>query len=52
MINQFTIIEILLMYGANINKKDKYGNTSLMYAVDRHNLESINSLMKNGSNRY
>lgn len=39
------------MYGANINKKDKHGNTPLMFAVDRHNLESINSLMKNGSNR-
>jgi ankyrin repeat protein len=40
------------MYGANINKKDQYGNTALMYAVERHNLESINSLMKNGSNRH
>jgi ankyrin repeat protein len=39
------------MYGANINKKDQHGNTPLMYAVDRHNLESINSLMKNGCNR-
>jgi ankyrin repeat protein len=51
MINQFTVVELLLMYGANINKKDKHGNTPLMYAVDRHNLESINSLMKNGCNR-
>ncbi len=40
------------MHGANINKKDQYGNTPLMYAVDRHNLESINSLMKNGCNRH
>lgn len=40
------------MYGANINKKDQYGNTSLNFAVDRHNLESINSLMKNGCNRF
>jgi ankyrin repeat protein len=51
MINQYSIIELLLMHGANINKKDQYGNTALMYAVDRHNLESINSLMKNGCNR-
>lgn len=51
-VNQYPIIELLLMYGANINKKDQYGNTPLMYAVDRHNLESINSLMKNGCNRY
>lgn len=39
------------MYGANINKKNQYGNTPLIFAVDRHNLESINSLMKNGCNR-
>ncbi len=38
MINQYTVIELLLMYGANINKKDKYGNTPLIFAVDRHNL--------------
>ena len=52
MVNQYPVIELLLIHGANINKKDQYGNTPLMYAVDRHNLESINSLMKNGCNRY
>lgn len=38
LVNQFTIVELLLMYGANINKKDKYGNSPLMHAVERHNL--------------
>lgn len=51
-VNQFTVLELLLMYGANINKQDHYGNTPLMLAVDAHNLEAINSLMKNGCDRY
>ena len=49
--NKYPIIELLLMYGANINLSDDYGNTPLMLAVMNNNLESINSLMKNGCDR-
>ena len=49
--NKYPAIELLLMYGANINKPDVYGNTPLMLAVMNNSLESINSLMKNGCNR-
>ena len=50
-INKYPAIELLLMYGANINQPDAYGNTPLMLAVMNNSLESINSLMKNGCNR-
>lgn len=49
--NKFPIIELLLMYGANINKPDGEGNTPLMLAVSNQSLESINSLLKNGCDR-
>ena len=46
--NNYPAIELLLMYGANINLPDKEGNTPLMLAVMNEALESINSLMKSG----
>ena len=49
--NKFPVIELLLMYGANINKVDPEGNTPLMMAVSNHSLQSINSLLKNGCDR-
>lgn len=49
--NKFPIVELLLMYGANINKPDAEGNTPLMMAVNNQSLESINSLLKNGCDR-
>lgn len=39
------------MYGANINVKDKFGNSPLILAIENNSLESINSLMKNGCDR-
>jgi ankyrin repeat protein len=48
MINQYPLIEVLLLYGANINQPDRFGNTPLMLAVSRHNHEAIHSLLKNG----
>lgn len=49
--NQYPIIELLLLYGANINLPDQHGNSPLMLAVMNNSLEAINSLMKNGCNR-
>lgn len=49
--NKFSIIELLLMYGANINQPDAEGNTPLMMAVSNQSLESINTLLKNGCDR-
>lgn len=49
--NKFPMIELLLMYGANINKPDSEGNTPLMMAVANHSLEAINTLLKNGCDR-
>lgn len=49
--NKYSIVELLLMYGANINKADAEGNTPLMMAVSNQSLESVNTLLKNGCDR-
>ncbi len=51
LLNRYNVIELLLLYGANIDAKDKFQNTPLILATEKHNLESINSLMKNGCDR-
>jgi ankyrin repeat protein len=37
MTNHFPLIELLILRGAEIDKKDKWGNTSLMIAVANQN---------------
>lgn len=49
--NHFPLIEILVLRGADINKRDQWGNTPLMIAVNNHNYEAIHSLMRNGSDK-
>jgi ankyrin repeat protein len=49
MTNHFPLIEILAIRGAQINRKDQWGNTPLMIAVANHNHEAIHSLLRNGS---
>ncbi len=39
---------MLALRGANIDKTDQWGNTSLMIAVNNRNYEAIHSLMRNG----
>ena len=47
--NHYPLIEMLTLRGADINKKDQWGNTPLHLAIINRNHEAINSLMKNGS---
>lgn len=47
--NHFPLIEVLALRGADINRRDKFGNTPLMLAVVSHNHEAIHSLLRNGS---
>jgi hypothetical protein len=49
MVNHFPLIELLVLRGADINQKDKLGNTPLMHAVANLNHEAIHSLLRNGS---
>lgn len=49
MTNHFPLIELLILRGADINKKDQLGNTPLMMAVANQNHEAIHSLLRNGS---
>lgn len=45
-------INLLIKYGANVNTKDKYGNTPLHYCKDNNvnDLEYAKILLKNGAN--
>lgn len=47
--NHYPLIEILMLRGADVNRKDRWGNTPLHLAVINQNHEAIHSLMKNGS---
>lgn len=49
MTNHFPLIELLILRGAQVNKKDKWGNTALMIAVVNQNHEAIHSLLRNGT---
>jgi ankyrin repeat protein len=48
MTNHFPLIEMLVLRGADINKRDKWGNSGLMIAVANQNHEAIHSLLRNG----
>lgn len=37
LINRFPTVELLLLYGANINLRDRHGNTPLILAVEKRN---------------
>lgn len=40
------IVKYLIEKGANINYKDKNGNTALMHAANHYNLEAFETLLK------
>ena len=44
------ILKLLIKKGANINKIDSLGNTPLIDACERSNLESVKILLTNGAN--
>ncbi|WP_157153039.1 ankyrin repeat domain-containing protein [Brachyspira murdochii] len=46
------IINTLLKYGADINRKDSLGNNALMYAASYGNAEVIDTLLNYSSNSY
>lgn len=46
------IINTLLRYGADINRKDSLGNNALMYAASYGNAETIDTLLNYSSNSY
>ena len=46
------IINTLLRYGADINRKDSLGNNALMYAASYGNAEVIDTLLNYSSNAY
>jgi ankyrin repeat protein len=48
MTNHFPLIEMLALRGADVNRRDRWGNTSLMIAVANQNHEAIHSLLRNG----
>jgi hypothetical protein len=41
---------MLVLRGAEVDRKDRWGNTPLTIAVTNQNHEAIHSLMRNGSN--
>ena len=50
MTNHYPLIELLLLRGADIHSRDRWGNTPLILAVTNNNHEAIHSLIKNGGN--
>jgi len=42
-------VELLLKKGANVNAKDKYGGTALMYAAVKGHKEVVELLIENGA---
>jgi len=44
------ILKLLIKKGANINKEDSFGNTLLITACERGNLEGVKILLTNGAN--
>jgi ankyrin repeat protein len=43
------MIELLIRYGANIDIQDIWGNTPLLYAVDKEKIEAVETLLKHGA---
>ena len=52
--NHFEIVEILLQHGADVNKKDEFGETAICRAIDsgcgEKDIKILELLLKNGAN--
>lgn len=48
--NDLKLAKKILALGANVNEQNENGNTALLYAAKKGNLEMVNWLLDNGAN--